>query len=265
MRQRVDIAGSGALVTGGGAGIGRATSLALGARGARVVVTDVDAAAAEAVAKEIDAAGGTATSRQLDVTDADALADLAAELPVDIVVANAGVGMSGRLTDMSLDDWRWIRAVNLDGVVHTVHAFGPPMLARRRGHAVIVSSGLGYTMTATEPAYVTTKAAVLALAQCLRADWATDGVGVSAICPGVINTGIIDSTRFVGVDEDAKRKAKRIFRRGHKPEQVAAAIVGAIDGDRAVVPVGWEARLGWWAHRVAPIRLQQGLARQSLR
>ena len=264
-RPRVQLAGSDARVTGAGAGIGRATALALAARGARVVVTDVDTDAADRVAKEIAAAGGAATSRQLDVTDADAVADLAAESPVDIVVANAGVGMSGRLTDMSLDDWRWIRAVNLDGVVHTVHAFGPPMLQRRRGHAVIVSSGLGYTMTATEPAYVTTKAAVLALAQCLRADWGKDGVGVSAICPGVIDTGIIDRTRFVGVDEETKRRAKRIFRRGHKPEQVAAAVVDAVERDRAVVPVGWEARFAWWAHKLTPIRLQQGLARQSLR
>jgi 2-hydroxycyclohexanecarboxyl-CoA dehydrogenase len=262
---RVQLAGSDAIVTGAGAGIGRATALALGARGTRVLVTDIDADAAEGTAKEITAAGGTATARQLDVTDADAVVALAAEHPVDIVVANAGVGMTGRFTDMSLDDWRWIRAVNLDGVVHTLHAFGPSMLARGRGHAAIVSSGLGYTMTATEPAYVSTKAAVLALAQCLRADWGKDGVGVSAICPGVINTGIIDATRFVGVEEEAKEKAKRIFRRGHKPEQVAAAIVGAIDADRAVVPVGWEARLGWWAHRLTPIRLQQGLARQSLR
>ena len=135
------IEGTDALVTGAGAGIGRATALALAGKGARVVVTDVDGAAAEATAKEI---GAPATALELDVTDADAVASVAAEHPVDIVVANAGVGMSGRFTDMELDDWRWIRAVNLDGVVHTVHAFGPAMLARRRGHAVIVSSGLGY-------------------------------------------------------------------------------------------------------------------------
>jgi 2-hydroxycyclohexanecarboxyl-CoA dehydrogenase len=262
---RVTIAGSAALVTGAGAGIGRATALALAGRGARVAVTDVDGAAAEATAKEIAGTGGSATALELDVTDADALGAVAADHPVDIVVANAGVGMSGRFTDMTLDDWRWIRAVNLDGVVHTVHAFGPAMLDRRRGHAVIVSSGLGYTTTAETPAYGTTKAAVLALAQCLRADWGRSGVGVSAICPGVINTGIVDSTRFVGVDEEAKAKAKRLFRRGHKPEQVADAIVSAIDKDRAVVPVGIEARFGWWLHRYAPIRLQQAIARQPLR
>ena len=265
MSSRIVIPGADALVTGAGAGIGRATALALAARGARVVVTDVDGAAAERVAKEIDAAGGSATAAELDVTDADAVVAAAASHPVDIVVANAGVGMSGRLTDMTLDDWRWIRAVNLDGVVHTVHAFGPAMLERRRGHAVIVSSGLGYTPTAETPAYGTTKAAVLALAQCLRADWGRSGVGVSAICPGVINTGIVDSTRYVGVDEKAKARAKKIFRRGHKPEQVAEAIVGAVERNKAVVPVGFEAWLVWGAHRYLPVRVQQVLARQGPR
>lgn len=265
MPSRIVLSGADALVTGAGAGIGRATALALATRGARVVVTDVDGAAAERVAKEIDGAGGSASSHEVDVTDADAVAALATEHPVDVVVANAGVGMSGRLTDMTLDDWRWIRAVNLDGVVHTVHAFGPAMLDRGRGHAVIVSSGLGYTPTAETPAYGTTKAAVLGLAQCLRADWGRSGVGVSAICPGVINTGIVDATRFVGVDEKAKERAKRMFRRGHKPEQVAKAIVGAIERNKAVVPVGFESWLGWWAHRYMPIRAQQVLARQGPR
>lgn len=261
-RPRVELAGATAVVTGAGKGIGRATALALAERGALVVVTDIDLQAAELVAKEI---GETAEARCLDVTDAVAVAALAAEVPADVVVANAGVGMSGRLTEMAVDDWRWIRDVNLDGVVHTLHAFGPGMLLRRRGHAVVVSSGLGYTMRATEPAYVTTKAAVLALARCLRADWRGDGVGVSAICPGIIDTTIVDTTRFVGGDPRARDKARRIFRRGHKPEQVAEAIVGAVEHDRAVVPVGWEARLGWWAQRLTPIAAQQVAARQRLR
>lgn len=261
-RGRVDVAGATAVVTGAGRGIGRATALALAERGATVVVTDVDVEAAELVGKEI---GDAAEARGLDVRDAGAVAALAAEVPADIVVANAGVGMSGRFTDMAVDDWRWIRDVNLDGVVHTLHAFGPGMLQRRRGHAVVVSSGLAYTMRATEPAYVTTKAAVLALARCLRADWRADGVGVSAICPGVINTTIIDTSRFVGGDAKDRDKARRIFRRGHDPEQVATAVVEAVERDRAVVPVGWEARLGWWAQRLTPIAAQQIAARQRIR
>src|SRR5260370_34283925 len=109
------------------------------------------------------------------------------------------------------------------------------MLERRVGDVVNLSWGLGYTPTATEPAYVTTKAAVLALSQCLRADWARSGVGVTAICPGVINTPIVNHTRYVGQD-DPKRRARvaRAFRRGHRPAPGAAAIVGAIERARAV-------------------------------
>ena len=158
-------------------------------------------------------------------------------------------------------DWSWIRGVNLDGVVNGCAAFGPAMLAAGRGQVVTLSSGLGYTPTATEPAYVTTKAAVLALSRCLRADWAGAGVGVTAICPGVINTPIIDRTRFLGDQADPKVRSRttRLFRRGHKPEAVAEAIVKAVERDRPVVPVGFEAWLGWWLHRFVPVRAQQAL------
>lgn len=282
MAAKVSLPGATALVTGAGNGIGRATALALATEGAHVLVTDVDGPAAEKVAGEVREAGGSADARTLDVTDAEAVARLATETdaagpdggdggdgggglrPVDVVVANAGVGMSGRLGDMTLEDWRWIRSINLDGVVHTAHAFGPGLLQRGRGHLVIMSSGLGYTPRSTEAAYCTTKAAVLELAQCLRADWAARGVGVSAICPGVIDTGILDSTRFLGdaVDEATVRKT---FARGHAPESVAADVVKAITRDRALVASGWEAKAGWALHRVGPLRLQQRIAAKELR
>lgn len=265
MAARIQLDGATALVTGAGAGIGRSSALALAGRGSRVLVADVDGPSAEKVAAEVEERGGRAEAHVLDVADADAVASLAARAdPVDVVVANAGVGMSAPLADMALDDWRWIRSINLDGVLHTCHAFGPPMLDRGRGHLVIVSSGLGYLPTATEPAYCTTKAAVLQLAQCLRADWARRGVGVSAICPGVIDTGIIERSRFLGdaVDADA---ARRVFARGHAPARVAADVVRAVERDRAVLASGWEAKVGWLVHRLAPLRLQQRFARADLR
>jgi NAD(P)-dependent dehydrogenase (short-subunit alcohol dehydrogenase family) len=264
--------GTVAVVTGAGSGIGRATALALAAKGARVVCVDVREDAAEKTAVECNALGRLeAAAYGVDVGRRDDVQELAARVedevgPVGILVNNAGVGMSGRFLDMDADDWTWIRGVNLDGVVNCCAAFGPAIVGRRAGHVVNVSSGLGYTPTATEPAYVTTKAAVLALSQCLRADWAGEGVGVTAICPGVINTPIIDHTRFLGEAGKPERRAKtvKVFRRGHKPEQVAGAIVDAIARNRAVVPVGIEAKLGWVLHRLAPIRLQQVMARQGL-
>jgi len=271
-KARIDINGATALVTGAGSGIGRATAIALARKGAHVRCADIDLASAEKTAASCEEAGSpSAVAHELDVTDRSALATLSAEIdseggPLGILVNNAGVGMSGRFTDMSATDWEWIRNVNLDGVVNGCATFGAAMVGAGRGHVVNLSSGLGYMPTATEPAYVTTKAAVLALSQCLRADWAASGVGVTAVCPGVINTPIIDRTRFLGSAADPERRAKttKVFRRGHKPEQVADAIVDAIERDRALVPVGFEAKIGWGIHRLAPIALQQAMARKGM-
>lgn len=263
----ITIAGAAALVTGAGHGIGRATALALAERGADVVCADLDLAAAEKVAAAGEEAGGTARALALDVADRPAVLAAAEALdrPLDLLVNNAGVGLSGPFADTDLTDWDWILSVNLGGVLNCCHAFGRPMAAAGRGQIVNVSSGLGYTPRATESAYVTTKAAVLALSRSLRADWQPHGVGVTAICPGVIDTGIIGRTRFTAPDgEDDRRRAQQVFRRGHRPEAVAAAIVRAAERDRAVVPVGWESHLAWWFSRLGPVALQQRVARRRL-
>src|SRR3712207_3024321 len=105
------------VVTGAGSGIGRATALAFAERGARVVCADIDLAAAEKTAAECEERGAaSASAHQVDVSDRAAVEALAAELgAVDVLVNNAGVGMSGRFNDMSQRDWEWIRGVNLDG------------------------------------------------------------------------------------------------------------------------------------------------------
>jgi len=255
------------VVTGAGSGIGRATAASFAAGGATVVCADIDVEATEKTAALCAEAGGTGRAEHCDVTDATALAALAERAgPVDVLVNNAGVGMTGRFADMTVDDWRWIRSVNLDGVVHACAAFGPGMIARGSGQVINVSSGLGYTMRATESAYVTTKAAVLALSRCLRADWAPHGVGVTVICPGVINTPIVGSTRYLGDRADAgtRNRIEQTFRRGHAPETVARAIVAAAEQNPAVVPVGWEARLGWHLNRITPLVVQDRLARLNL-
>lgn len=259
-------AGASAVVTGGGSGIGRATARALAERGMRVVVLDVAGPAAESVASEI---GGEAYS--VDVADAAAMQEAARAVvarhgPPALLVNNAGVGLTGRFLDTTEADWNWILGINLGGVIHGCRAFGPAMLERGRGHVVNVSSGLAYAPRATEPGYVTTKAAVLALSRCLRADWGSRGVGVSAVCPGVIATGIAAGTRYRGerAAADSMARVRRLFARGHPPELVADAIVDAVVHDRPVVPVGIEARVGWILHRLVPARLADRAARASL-
>jgi 2-hydroxycyclohexanecarboxyl-CoA dehydrogenase len=255
------------VVTGAGSGIGRATAAAFAAAGATVVCADIDGGAAEKTAALCAEQGGAGRGEGCDVTDPAAVAALAGRTgPVDVLVNNAGVGMTGRFADMTVDDWRWIRSVNLDGVVHACAAFGPGMVARRSGQVLNVSSGLAYTMRATEGAYVATKAAVLALSRCLRADWAGHGVGVTAVCPGVIDTPIVASTRYLGARADARTRGRieKIFRRGHSPGTVAKAIVAAAERNPALVPIGWEARLGWYLHRFTPLAVEDRLARLDL-
>ncbi len=256
------------IVTGAGSGIGRATALAFAQAGSRVVAVDIAGDEADKTAAACAESGAGGSAFVCDVSDAGAVTDLAEKVraehgPVDVLVNNAGVGMSGRFADTAIDDWRWIRSVNLDGVLHGCYAFGPAMLERGRGHVINMSSGLGYFTRATEPLYATTKAAVLAFSRSLHADWRPKGVGVTAICPGIINTPIIDSTRFLGdrALEENRTRAKAAFSRGHRPAVVAKVIVDAVRKDKVVATAGWEATLGWFLHRLLPLRAQDRLAR----
>jgi 2-hydroxycyclohexanecarboxyl-CoA dehydrogenase len=262
-----------ALITGAGSGIGRAAAHALAARGATVLCTDIDEGAADKTAAECaerSRPGSPVAHRsyRLDVADRQEVEAVAAAVhglhgALAVLVNNAGVGMTGSFSDMTAEDWTFIRSINLDGVVNCCSAFSPPMLAARRGHVVNVSSGLAFLPTANESAYAATKAAVLQLSQCLRANWAPAGVGVTAICPGFVNTPIVTSARFTGGKEDPRTRERLVkaFARAHPPEMVGAAIVGAIARDRAFVPVGFESVLGWYAHRLTPIAIQQRFAR----
>jgi len=266
-----------ALVTGAGSGIGRATAHALAAGGATVLCTDIDEASAEKTAAECGeraSAGSGAAPRayRLNVADRDEVDAVAAAVQhefgaLTVLVNNAGVGMTGSFSAMTAEDWTFIRSVNLDGVVNCCAAFTPPMLTAGRGQVVNISSGLAFLATAHESAYCATKAAVLQLSQCLRADWAHHGVGVTAVCPGFINTPIARTARFTGGQEDPRQRARLVkdFSRARPPEKVADAIVKAIATNRALVPVGFESVLGWYVHRLTPIAFQQSVARLSAR
>jgi 2-hydroxycyclohexanecarboxyl-CoA dehydrogenase len=123
---------------------------------------------------------------------------------------------------------------------------------------------LAYSPHGGGGAYITTKAAVLAFSQCLRADWGRRGIGVSVICPGGIRTSIVDNGRTLGEANDSAGKATDALSKARPPGVVAGKIVEAIREDRAIVRVGWEAHAAWIGHRLLPTRVHQFIARIGL-
>ncbi len=262
------------LVTGAGSGIGRATAFAFAESGARVIAVDRDAESAARTAELARLIGAPeAWAETVDVSDEQEMEKLAAKVHseygvLDVLVNNAGIGMSGSFFDTTSDDWRRVLDVNLWGVIHGCRLFGRRMAERGQGgHIVNTASAAAYQPSRALPAYSTSKAAVLMLSECLRAELAGQGIGVTAICPGLVNTNITSTATFVGVDPtEEKRRQNRSSRlygmRNYPPEKVAEAILRSVVRNEAVVPVTPEARGVHALARFAPGVLRR-IARMS--
>ncbi len=252
--------GKWALVTGAASGIGRETALECARRGANLALCDLDEPGLAATGKAAAELGREVLVRRVDVANAVEMAEFAEAVHgrtpgVDLLVNNAGVAIGGGMLDTSLEDWTWIRGVNLDGVVHGIHHFVPAMVERGSGHVVILSSMAGYAAAEALAAYNTTKFAVLGLAEALADELRPRGVGVTAICPGVIDTPITRNTRLRGsYDRDSEREriVEGYRRRGYTPDRVARAILSAVQRNRVVAPVSPEAWGLYYLKRFAP-------------
>lgn len=252
------------LVTGAASGIGRATAFAFAEAGARVVAVDLDAEGAARTAELARLVGAPAAwGEAVDVSDEAAMEKLAAKVAteygtVDVLVNNAGIGLSGSFLETTSEEWKRVLDVNLWGVIHGCRIFGKQMADRGQGgHIVNTASAAAFQPSRALPAYSTSKAAVLMLSECLRAELAEKSIGVSAICPGIVNTNITATSRFAGTDETEeqrlRKRATRLYgRRNYPPEKVADAILDAVVRNRAVVPVTPEARGARLLSRVSP-------------
>jgi NADP-dependent 3-hydroxy acid dehydrogenase YdfG len=185
-----------ALITGAGSGIGAAIARDLGARGAHVVLLGRRAAALGQCVNEIQAAGGTALAVPGDVRRmADIERAVAAALDhwgrLDVLVANAAIADFGPIAEGDPELWRDVIETNVLGVMFAVRAALPPMLKARSGHIVITASASGRVTYTGEPAYVASKHATVAFADCLRQEVAAVGIRVSLIEPGLVETPLI--------------------------------------------------------------------------
>ena len=266
---KVEIEGARVVITGAGSGIGEATALRFARAGSEVIVVDVNGESAEATAAACGAVGAQAHPYVCDVADSAAVNELAETVEsahggVDVLVNNAGVGIAGPFLDADLDDWDWLRSINIDGVAYGCHAFGPGMIERGSGQVVNIASGAAYIPNRQMAAYCASKAAVMMLSQCLRADWRRHGVGVSVVCPGVIDTPIAAATRYRGSMKKRQARAERALAMGHSPDLVAKAVVDCVKRNRDVVPVGFESTLAYKLLRGAPQPVQGLIARAKI-
>lgn len=238
----------GAVVIGAGSGIGRGIALALAARGMNVMVADIDGASADAVRDEIVAGGATAASAQVDATDRTSLAALAdasaaALGDIRVVVTTVGAIVDRRLAEATDADWAWLLDVNVLSVVRTVDVFLERLQAHgQRSHVVVTSSMAGLLALGPEfvrvhnGLYTTTKHALVGYADMLRQELAPEGIGVSVLCPGLVEGNLSATSarnraeRFGGRFEPPPRRPMRV--QAMRAEDVGPLVADAIEANR---------------------------------
>jgi NAD(P)-dependent dehydrogenase (short-subunit alcohol dehydrogenase family) len=264
-----------AIVTGAASGIGRALAGELARRGTTVVLADIDEAGAKTAADAL-AAGppGRASAAALDVTDATAVAELIERTAsdhghLDLLFNNAGVGIMGDAAELTLAHWQRAIDVNLRGVVHGVVAAYPIMIRQGRGHIVNTASLAGLIPSPGLTPYGMTKHGVVGLSMSLRMEAVRHGVRVSALCPGVIDTPLLDKGNPpdlppIGAMPDGRRLLTRSIGRAYPPESLAADTLDGAARNRPLIVTPRHARIPWRLYRLSP-RLMLGVGPRLMR
>lgn len=255
------------LITGAGSGIGQATAMAFAMQGARLWLADVNDEGNQQTAKQINnLVGGVARTLHCDVSDLDSVKEAAKTVhadieALDILMNNAGIGSGGRFLDTTPDTWKKVMDINVMGVLNGCHVFLPNMVARNKGgHVINTASAAGFIAMPDMPIYGASKFAVLGFTEALRGDMAAHGIGVSAICPGIINTPIVATSIMEGAmhDDRTQQKIQQFYKkRNYTPEQVAKAVLQAVRKNIAVQPVSPEAWGMYYSKRFAPAVVRQ--------
>ncbi|MGQ0434679.1 MAG: SDR family NAD(P)-dependent oxidoreductase [Microthrixaceae bacterium] len=259
-------AGQSAIVTGGASGIGKALGAALAANGADVVLADLDGEAAVATQRELEASllsGGSVVGVTLDVRDLAAVEAVVDDVcrrrgRLDLMINNAGIALGGQTHLMPPEHWDRIIDVNLRGVVNGVIAAYPRMVAQGHGHIVNVASMAGLAPTPLTAAYTMTKHGLVGLSTTLRPEAALNGVRVTVVCPGAIETPILDKAPPADLPSQpsgtlTSRQFLEMMRmRPMRADRFAVQALRGIERNRAIVIVPRSGLGLWYLQRVSP-------------
>lgn len=253
--------GSISIITGGASGIGRALAIELAKRGSEVILADIQTDLANEVASLIKDNGGTAWAAHIDVSDQPGVESLLKETVkrtgrIDFMFNNAGIGIAGPINYHTNDDWNRIIDVNLKGVVNGTNAAYKIMAEQGFGHIVNTASMAGLVPIPLLISYSATKHGVVGLSKSLRAESSDSGIRVSLLCPGVINTPILeDGGKFGKISANLSPEQKDLILKKFKPmkpDVFAFKAINAVARNKAIIiiPSWW--KILWWMDRFSP-------------
>ncbi len=249
----MDIRGKKALVTGAASGIGRATAIAMAGKGAKLFLTDINEAGLKQTAQIIEDQGGTVLlARDLDISDHGAVKTLADEIHneysvLDILVNNAGVAIFAQPEEMTMEDWHKVIDVNLWGVIHGIDCFVPEMVKQGRGgHVVNVASTAGLFGLPWHIAYCASKHGIVGISEVMRYDLHKRGITVTVVCPGAVNTGILDAVQIKAGEENINQLKAHFLKVAISPEKVGAQIVRAVEKNQYMLITSGDIKLAYF-------------------
>ncbi|AHH18463.1 oxidoreductase, SDR family [Nocardia nova SH22a] len=259
-----------AVISGSGSGIGRALALELARRGAKLALSDIDAAAVADTAARCEKLGAHAIPYELDVSNRKDVYAHAEDVRIEfgdanLVVNNAGVALSADIVDMTWEDFEWVMNIDFWGVANGTKAFLPDLIASGDGHVVNVSSVFGLMAIPSQSAYNSAKFAVRGFTEALRQEMriARHPVGVTCVHPGGIKTNIVANGRGMGMSDDDKAQAHQQFQRiaFTRPGGAARAIIRGVERNRPRVLIGPDARAFDLVPRILGPRYEDIMAR----
>ncbi|MEE2567123.1 SDR family NAD(P)-dependent oxidoreductase [Hyphobacterium marinum] len=258
-----------AVITGAASGIGAALARTLAAAGCHLALGDIDGEGLAALADELPESGVRVITTRLDVADREAIQEFAglvdrAHGGANLLFNNAGVALGGDFHQVPAEDFDWLLAINLGGVVNTTRAFLPQLRRAGTAHIVNISSLFGLIAPAGQTAYCTSKYAVRGFSDSLRHELAGSGIAVTTVHPGGVATKIAERARMPESVSDTDRQAglersRRLLRMD--PDRAASIILSGVARNKARILVGQDAKTAALLERLFPSHYWSLIAR----